>query len=307
VLAAINEALGVWFGGGNPYDHAYTQTRPPGQPMPYPPGALLVHLPGHVIGGLAGVQWTQLVAAGATMGMLAWIGLRSSWLVALPGLALYAGAPNLALLATDGSNDTVTGAVLLLAVLAVGWAAEEGADDASLVLAGLFGGLAVSTKQIALPVVLALAAVTLRGLGWRRGLRYLAGAVGLLLVISLPFLLMGPATYVNGLVSFLGVHDEIYGWNVWAMVQGLGATPWQADAALIGSIVVSVAALLAAVLVPVRSLAGAALLGVLATFAILFAARWTTYAYFALILPVLLAVPALAAWEARLTASEAPG
>jgi uncharacterized membrane protein len=299
VLAAVNEALGVWFGGGNPYDHVYTQTRPPGQPMPYPPGALLVHLPGHLLAGLAGVQWTQFAFAGATMGMLAWIGTRSSWLAALPALALYAGAPNLALLTTDGSNDTVTGALLLLAVLAVAWAVERGADDASLVLAGIMAGLAVSTKQIALPVALALAVLVVRGLGWRGASRYLGGAIGLLLLVSVPFLVIGPVEYARGLVSFLGVHDEIYGWNLWAMLSGWGIRPWDRDMALVLSVVVSSAALLALVLVPVRSLAGAALAGVIVTLVILFAARWTTYAYFALVTPVLLAVPAIGAWEAR--------
>ena len=299
VLTAVNEALGVWLDGGNPYAHYYTQTRPPGQPMPYPPGALLVHLPGHLIGGLAGVQWTQFAFAGATMGIFALLATRSSWLAALAGLALYAGAPNLVVLTADGSNDTVTGTLLLLAVLAVAWAFERGADDRSLVLAGMVAGLAISTKQLALPIALALSAYAVRSLGWRRASRYLAGAIGLLLLVSLPLLVMGPLTFARGLVSFVGVHEEIMGWNIWSMLQGFGVTPWDRDSALTLSVVVSGAALYALVAWPARSLAGAALAGVIATLVILFAARWTTYAYFALCTPVLLAIPAILAWEAK--------
>ena len=89
------------------------------------------------------------------------------------------------------------------------------------------------------------------------------------------------------------------GWNIWSMLQGFGVTPWDRDSALTLSLAVSGAALYALVAWPARSLAGAALAGVIATLVILFAARWTTYAYFALLTPVLLAVPAIAAWEAK--------
>ncbi len=299
VLAAIDEALEVWFGGGNPYDHEYVRTRPPGQPMPYPPGALLLHLPGYLLGGLSGIQLTQFAFAGVAMGTLAWLGSRLSWLAGLPAVALYAGAPNLVLLATDGSNDTATGALLLLAAVALIWALDRGADEMSLIFAGTVAAFAISTKQIALPIALGMALYLVRSRGWDASWRYLAGAGVVLLLMSVPFLVWGPVTYVQGLFSFLGVHDDIYGWNIWAFGQGLDITPWDKAPAGVLNVVCSLAALLALLLLPLRSLGGGVLAGLVVLTVMLFTARWTTYAYFALMAPVLLALPAFAIWDAR--------
>ena len=303
VLAAVNEALGVWFGGGNPYDHVYEMTRPAGQPMPYPPGAMLFHLPGYLVSGLAGVQFTEfLLAAGAMAGFVL-MGATVSWMVGLPALAVYAAAPNLVLLSTDGSSDTGTGALLLLAIIAVGWAVDRGLDDASVLLAGIVGALAVSTKQIALPVVLALAIYLLRAHGWRPAGRYVGAAAGILLLVSLPFVLLGPLTYLRGLLSFIGVHQDVYGWNIWALARGLGLMPWEQGPATVVNVTLSAIAIAAMAALPLRHLSGALLAGVVAMLVILLTARWTTYAYFALVAPVVLAIPVVAAWEGRRTAS----
>jgi hypothetical protein len=297
VLTSINEALGVWFAGGNPYDHVYLSTRPPGQPMPYPPGALLLHLPGYLIAGLDGVKLTQIALAGVAMGTLAWLGARLSWMVGLPALALYAGASNLVLLTTDGSNDTGTGAVLLLAVVALIWALDRGVDDASLILAGTVAAFAVSTKQIALPIALGMVIYLVRTLGWQRTWRYLAGAATVLLLMSIPFLVFGPVTYLKGLLSFVGVHKDIFGWNIWTFGQGLGITPWDKDPADVLNIICSLVALVVLLFLPLRSLSGGVLAGLVVLTVMLFTARWTTYAYFALMAPLVLAIPALAIWD----------
>ncbi|HEX2141004.1 MAG TPA: glycosyltransferase family 39 protein [Candidatus Limnocylindria bacterium] len=304
-LAATYEAIDVYLSGGNPYDHVYQLTRPPGSPVSQPPGELLLHLPGYLLGGLGGVQFTQFVLAALTMGGLAWAAARFSWLAGLPALALYAGAPNLVLLATDGSNDTGVAALLLLAVLALAWAVSRG-DQAALLTAGAAAAFAVSTKQLALPIIVALASVAVQQVGWRRGGSYLLGAAWLLLILSIPFLLMGPVEFFSALLSFVGAHDDIYGWNLWAFVQGLGGTPWDSGAAAILTIIVGGAALVGLVLVRWRSLTGAVLGGVIATLLVMFAARWTTYAYFGLVMPVAMALPLLFAWERRgLQANEA--
>ncbi|HEX2142610.1 MAG TPA: hypothetical protein VHK28_10140, partial [Candidatus Limnocylindria bacterium] len=105
--------------------------------------------------------------------------------------------------------------------------------------------------------------------------------------------------FFSALLSFVGAHDDIYGWNLWAFVQGLGGTPWDSGAAAILTIIVGGAALVGLVLVRWRSLTGAVLGGVIATQLVMFAARWTTYAYFGLVMPVAMALPLLFAWERR--------
>jgi hypothetical protein len=299
VLAATHEAIAVLLRGGNPYDHFYELTRPPGSPMPYPPGALLVHLPGYVASGMIGVQATEVVLAGVTMAAFAWLGVRISWLAALPALAVYAAIPNLVVLSLDGSNDTGVGALLVLAILAVMWALERGADVRALLLAGVVGGLAVGTKQTALPIVLLLGLLLWQRHGRPAAARYAAGALGLLLVISLPFLLMDPLAYLRGLTGFLGVHDDVYGWNIWTFVRGIGWTVWEPAPAAALNLLASAFALVVAVAVRYRSLAGAVAGGLLMTLVALLTARWTTYAYFAMIAPVAVLLPLLVLWERR--------
>ena len=296
VLAAVNEGIGVVLGGGNPYDHVYQATRPAGQPMPYPPGALLIHLPGHLWSGLYGVQMTEVVLATSAMLLLALLGsVAGSLALATPAVALYAGLGNLVNLSVDGSNDTGAGALLLAALVALAWALRRDARPMELAAAGLLAGVALSMKQSALPLAVLPAAY----LWWTRGrpatVPYLGGLVALVALVWLPFLAMGPAAFVGRLASFSGVHTDVYGWNVWTFAQSIG---WPvADVATAGTITILVGglALVIALVMPYRRLAAAVLAAVGVTLAAFFAARWTTYAYFAMLAPVVLAIPMLLA------------
>lgn len=296
VLAAVNEGIGVMLGGGNPYDHVYQATRPAGQPLPYPPGALLIHLPGHLWSGLYGVQMTEVVLGAAAMLLLALLGwVAGSLALATPAVALYAGLGNLVNLSIDGSNDTGTGALLLAALVALAWALRRGARPMELAAAGLLAGVALLTKQSALPLALLPAAYLWSARGRAKATPYLGGLVAVISIVSLPFLAMGPVAFVGRLASFSGVHADLYGWNVWTFAHSAG---WPvADVATAGTLtlLVGVIALLIALAVPYRQLAAAVLAGIAVTLAALFAARWTTYAYFAMLAPIVLAVPMLLA------------
>ena len=300
VLAATHEAIGVLLGGGNPYDHYYEMTRPPGNPMPYPPGALVVHLPGYLLSGMIGVQGTEVALAGVGMATYAWLGAHVSWPAALPPLAAYAAAPNLVILSLDGSNDTAVGVMLALALVALMLALERRLGGRWLVVAGLVGGIAVAMKQTALPVVLVAGVFLWRRYGRQRFVEYAGAAGGLLLVVSLPFLVSDPLAYLAALTSFAGAHEDVYGWNMWTLARGIGRPVWDVGPALVLNVLASVVALAVALALRYRSLTGAAVGGLFVTLVVLLTARWTTYAYFALIAGVALVLPALAAWEARL-------
>lgn len=297
VLATMNEAIGVVIGGGNPYDHVYQATRPAGQPMPYPPGALLVHLPGYLWSGLYGVQMTQVVLAGMAMLLLAGLAVIGSWVLALPAVALYAGLPNLINLSVDGSNDTGTGALLLAALVVLVWALRRGAGSAELLAAGLMSGLALATKQSALPLVALPLAYLWRVDGLRAALPYLAGAAGLFLLLSAPFLVIGPDTYLRQMLSFAGVHADVYGWNIWTFAQNMRWPVWDVRAATLLTAAVGGIGLIVALALPYRRLGAAVLAGLAVTLLVLISARWTTYAYFAMLAPVALAAPMFLRWE----------
>jgi hypothetical protein len=304
VLAGTREAIEVLLRDGNPYDHYYRHTRPPGQPMPYPPAALLVHLPGYLlgsmlgVGAMVGVQLTQVASALIGLGLIAWLGAKVAWLPALPAMALYAGAPNLVNLSIDGSNDTAVGVALVGAVAAVIWATGRDWDRRAFVAAGVAGALAVGMKQTAVPLVMLLAVYVWRVHGGTAVSRYVIGAGVFLFVISLPFLLADPLVYVGGLLAFVGVHEDVFGWNIWALARDLGLPVWDSGSARVLNLVASTLALVVVLALPLRSLAGTVLAGTFVTLVVFLTARWTSYAYFALIAPAILVVPVVAWWDA---------
>jgi hypothetical protein len=304
VLIATWEAIDTALKGESPYAHFYALTRPQGSPFPYPPLQLLVYLPGYLLGGMQGVQITELWASAAVMGALAVLAARISWLAGLPGLALYATLGNLANLTTDASNDTTTGALILLALLAVAYAALRGWEDAPVIVAGICAALAVGTKQTAALVLVGAAAYVWRTAGTRAAGRYMGSAAIVLAVVSVPFLAMDASAYIRSLVSFAGFHDDVYGWNIWVLAGQLGWPVWDKGSATIlnlGVILVGLALLLR---YRATGLAGAAGAGVLLAMVAFLTARWTTYAYFAELAPVLCAIPLLHRWERALIPAE---
>lgn len=305
VLLVTNEWLRTIGDGGNPYDHFYLSSIPPGSPVPYPPVQFLAHLPGYIAGGLVGVRFTEVAASLGVMLTFAALAWRGAWSTALPALALYAGLSNLIELSVDGSNDTGSGAVLLLAVLGTWWATTHDFDDRSARIAGLTSALALGMKQTTLFVVLMLAAYI-----WRRGGRaaftqYAFSVVVLLGVVSAVFLAWNPIAYLLALASLGGIHANVYGWNVWALLGQIGVPViGQADGIVL-EIVVAFVAMAAALLLPLRRIGPTLVAGIVVTLLVLFVARWTTHAYFAILAPILLAIPILVTLERRQEASQA--
>ena len=301
VMNAVDEALRTLFSGGNPYDHYYTTTRPAGGIMPYPPGQLLLHLPGWLVGGYQGARLTELAAAIAGMTALGWLALRFAPAIGLVGLALYAGLPNLIELTGDGSNDTSAGVVILLAVVVVAWAAGRSFSGRSAIAAGVAVGLALGTKQSALLFGITLSIYVFAAHRADLG-RYVAGMAGTLVAVSIPFLLLGPIAYIHA-IAVIPPHSNVYGWNLWVLLKGLG---WSNADPLTVSLVnffLTFDALLAVVTLCARRVGLAVIAGVLVTLAALLSAQWTTHAYFALVLAPLAAVPALMAWDLRAVGS----
>ena len=106
VLQVTRVAIDRVIVGLNPYGYAYQTSNPPGAPFPYGPLALLLYLPFHR------VEWLlELLTGFAVAGILAFQGR-------LIGLAVYAAAPIAVSIATDGSNDTTLGLLILLAFMA---------------------------------------------------------------------------------------------------------------------------------------------------------------------------------------------
>jgi hypothetical protein len=299
VLDATFEGIGVLLGGASPYSHTYTMTHPPGQPMPYPPAALLLHLPGYLLAGKLGVFINEAAFAGLTLALLGGLAARVSWTLGLPALAVYASLGNMVYTSADGSNDTSTGALLLLAVMAAAWAWDRGWDPRSVAAAGLAAALALATKQTTVFVVLLLAIAVWQMAGRRVATRYMGAGGALLLAISVPFLWLGPVEYLRGLVAFAGIHLDVYGWNIWTFAQALHLPVLEPEPAAIVNIVLTLGALAVVLRRRISGVVQATFFGTLVTLVLFLTARWESLSYFAMIAPLILALPLLAVWTAR--------
>ena len=107
VMLVTDAAIRTMLEGSTPYGIGYAQSIPPGAPFAYGPIALLWYLPGHGDPGRM-----ETAAHDARRGRVSRIRGRPL------GLALYATLPPLLVTATDGSNDTSAGVLLLVALLA---------------------------------------------------------------------------------------------------------------------------------------------------------------------------------------------
>jgi uncharacterized membrane protein len=138
--------------------------------------------------------------------------------------------------------------------------------------------------------------------GQRTAWRYLAAAAVALVILSAPFVLLGPIDFVRGIASFAGAHADVYGWNIWVFAQQMGWPVLDPGPATAVDVLATLAAFVIALAWWPQSVARGAAAGILVTLVLLLAARWTTYAYFAGLAPLILALPVLDAWEAGVTA-----
>lgn len=168
VLAVTRSAVERMQAGLDPWGVTYATSVPAGAPFPYGPLALLWYAP--FPGDLRVVEF--VVGTGVLVALAA----RGKAL----GLAVYALAPAIAGSASDGSNDTSAGLILLLALLAA---------RRSPLLGGALLAAAVSFKLYAA--------------AWLPGLVLFAGWPALLAFAVASAICWGPAVLVVGIAPIL--------------------------------------------------------------------------------------------------------
>jgi hypothetical protein len=256
-VLVVSQAAGrELLAGGNPYGHGYVESVPPGAPFAYGPLALLWYLP-----SLDRPASLELLASLVVLGLLA---VRGRPL----GLAVYAVTPAFVVAATDGSNDTTAGLLILVALLAaLRWP----------VAGAILLALATAFKPYAL--------------AWLPGLIGYAGSIGPLVA----FLVASAVAWLPALVAWgpgsmawsFQRADEIHAQPYYSLAYGLGSPAdvpkavWQWFRFGVGVVL----ALLALRLV--RSAASLVIVGALIFAATLFLGYWSTFAYLAAVAPVL--------------------
>jgi hypothetical protein len=250
-VAAIERVLG----GAGPWGIGYPETIPPGAPFPYGPLAILWYLPARAL-----PEVMEMAAATIVLALLAIRGRPV-------GLAIFAFAPMLTVLATDGSNDTSAGLLLLGAILVLQRSRAWG--GAALAVAAAFKIYALAW----LPALL-----------WFGGIPALAGFAIASLVVWLPaFMAWGQGAFLESFSMSQRVHPQAY-YSLGYALRGIGirVDPEAIDRfrLVLGAVVAVLGAALA------RSGRGVVLAGLAVYVVTLFAGWWSTFAYLAAIAPI---------------------
>jgi len=255
VMLVTQAAIRTMLDGADPYGIGYAQSTPPGAPFAYGPLALLWYLP--VLGDPGRLELLL------TMGLLGVLALRGRPL----GLALYATLPALLVTATDGSNDSSAGVLLLVALLV---AQRKPAVGAALL------ALAVAFKPYALAWLLPLLAYG--GVP----MPLLAFVVTSLVAWGWAVLAWGPVPILDSLRRADTLHPQAYYSLAW-VVDGsrlMPAETWGMFRYAAGALI---AILGWAWVGTARSFV---IVGVAVFLVTLFTGWWSTFAYLAAIAPV---------------------
>lgn len=254
VLQVTKVAIDRVLAGLNPYGYAYQTSSPPGAPFPYGPMALLLYVPFHHAALIL-----ELVTAGIVGVILAVQGR-------LVGLAVYVAAPILVSVATDGSNDTTLGLLILVAFMtAARWPA----------LGGFFLAGAVAFKLSALAFAPAF-------LAWAGGRVAIAFASGSLIAWAPVLSTWGIASYLESASRANALHTTVV-WSFGTAVKGLLGERVE----LLDTLRFAVGGAIAVVGLRFRhSMDAVILVGCAVYLVTLYGGNWATYAYLGGIAPV---------------------
>lgn len=255
VMLVTDAAIGRMLDGASPYGVGYQVSIPPGAPFAYGPVALLWYLPGH---GDPGRMETLL-----TMLMVVVLAMRGRPL----GLCLYATLPPLLVTATDGSNDTSAGILILLALLV----AQR---------LPIAGGALLAVAAAFKPYALAWLVPLLAYAGVAGPLA--AFLVGSAVAWGWAVVAWGPRPIADSLAQAEGVHAVPYyslAWvaqDLWRMPE----TAWSALRYALGLAVTAIGWL------EVRTARSFVVVGCAVFLVTLFGGWWSTFAYLAALAPV---------------------
>lgn len=255
VLYVTKAAIDRVIVGLNPYGYAYQASTPPGSPFPYGPLAILVYLPFHKVTFLLELLTGFTVAA-----ILAFQGR-------FIGLAVYAVAPIVVSVATDGSNDTTLGLFILAAFMF----ARRWPTGAGFMLAS-----AVAFKLSAL----AFAPGFFAWAGLRATAMFFAGSV----ITWAPVLsTWGIASYIESASRANDIHGSRAIWSLGVLVRELADRRIEALDQLrfvAGGLIALVGLRFR------RSMDAVIVVGVVVYLVTLYAGNWGTYAYLGGIAPI---------------------
>ncbi len=211
VLAATGEAIQVTLHHQNPYMHYYASTKPPGQPFPYLPGALVFYwLEQLVTHSPPTDRWSGM----GTVVALALLGPVCGYARTAVAVAFFGVCPLSLLFSVDGSNESTLTFLSVLALTFLVYAERAGGA----VRMWLYGGCAVAFgwaiafkefSWVLFPFVVRRVATDARR-------PIIAISLGIAAILLVPALLANPAAFVGSLFGGITSHLTVWGFNVWA-------------------------------------------------------------------------------------------
>ena len=286
VMLATNEAIGVLFSGGNPYQHVYLMTNPPGQPFGYPPGEIAFYSLAHLIGN--NIFRVDLACGIIVLGIVAaFVPYCGTGITAL-GLSALGWSNDINFHLTDGSNDNAAALLVIAGFAALVWSASTPgrAGKALWWLSAVALGWAFAFKEYSAPIEFFIALYL-----WRkdpvRARHWLYALIGTAAFFTLPFLIWDPGALIHNVGGALITHTNIWGRNVWHdWVSFIPLSDMIAP--LIPVLLLACIAVLVVVLWrhPARTFAEALLQGIAVVALTFVMARWTTVVYYVFLLPV---------------------
>jgi hypothetical protein len=181
VPETIKAALHDMVSGGNPYAPVFDPSLPNRQPFPYGPLSLLWYAP---------LNDPRLVEFGVSIGLLAALAIRGRPM----GLAVWATAPLLYHLASDGSNDHSAGLFLLIGIVVL-----ERMPRAGAALIGVAAGFKVYALAWLPPVFV-----------WLGAGAFLSGILGFVVVWLPAVIAYGLGNILDALQLADAVHHQPY-------------------------------------------------------------------------------------------------
>jgi len=255
VLTVTRSAIETVLAGGNPYGIGFASSSPPGAPFPYGPLALGWYVP------FQGDP--RVVETAVSFLILLLLAVRGRPL----GLAVYALALPLVLTASDGSNDT-SGGLLLLAALVV-------------LPRNPLGGAALLALATAFKPYAA---------AWFIPLVWWSPVAGLIGFGAVSLIVWAPVYLVWGVPAFLdslGRSQSIHGGPYYSLGAWLSSVVGGVSEAWLDRLRYVLGAATAVATVPfVRSGRGVIVAGLLIYLVTLYTGFWSTFAYLASIAPI---------------------
>jgi hypothetical protein len=257
VLDVTSTALKTALQGFNPWGHGFSTSRPPGAPFPYGPMALFWYLP-----AIDDPRSLELFVSCAILALLAVRGRPV-------GLAIYATAPTLVLTASDGSNDTSAGFLILLALVVA--ARRPWAGAAILALAVAFKPYAAAWA----PALLVYG-----------GIPAFQAFLATSIVVWAPSLLSwGPTSYLKSLQLADLTHNATY-WSFGVIYEQVFQHGAPRDLLNKLRLLFGGAVAMAAIW-RIRTIDHVIIAGVLVFLIVMFGGYWGSYAYLGAIAPIL--------------------